>query len=491
MPLHPHPALVRAFGHEWGNSERVYPALLEYNQAYLAHAADAGSLPRESIQPLLAVLAELGEEGFGAIDYHAELDGLQPNIERAVRQRAGSDVSDWLSTGRARQECELVARHIIERDLLLDVAGKAHQLAAETLSLARLHVDAVMPWHTWAQQAEPVTFGYYLAATAHGMLDDLARMGREFASLDRSRAGIGQVVPPPTPIDRGRLGRCLGFAATLPNSLHAYGSLDIELGVLSSLTVFTANLARFAETLFLLASTEFGFLRFADAFTGTSYAMPHKRNPYALRLVRPAASRVAGVLSESTQLFSGGLQVIGNGVIHVPNRTIHALDMVGDVVDVLVHAMPTIEVDAARMRAALAGGMSEAPALLFHLVEHHGLRYRQAHELCAAITTEALDAGTGLGDLPSARLAKALARASASSGTASVTMDAAELSRVLDHGTIVTTRGNGGPDPVSVQQELARMHDVLAKEARWIEQARARRQAGRAMLEGDIQRLCA
>ncbi len=70
-------------------------------------------------------------------------------------------------------------------------------------------------------------------------------------------------------------------------------------------------------------------------------------------------------------------------------------------------------------------------------------------------------------------------------------MDAAELSRVLDHGTIVTTRGNGGPDPVSVQQELARMHDVLAKEARWIEQARARRQAGRAMLEGDIQRLCA
>lgn len=478
MALHPHPALVAAFEHEWGNSERVFAALLEYNMAYIVVAANSGSIPKPAASSLLTTLRALDDEGFEAIDYRPERDGLQPNVEVEVQRRIGSDTSGWLSIGRARQECELVARQIVERDAMLHVLSQARALAGAMLDLARRDADAVMPFHTWAQHAEPVTFGYYLAATARTMIDDHVRMRQAFIQLNRSRAGIGQIVPPPLSVDRGLLARLLGFESALPNSLHAYGSLDLELGLLSALTIFTANLARFAETLFVWSSTDFGFLRFGDAFTGSSYAMPHKRNPYALRLVRPGASRVAGALAEVTQLFAGSLQIVGNGVIHIPNRTIGALDIVRDLCQVLIEALPTIEINRQRMRKSLRSSMCDAPQLLFHLMQHHGIPYRQSHEICGAIVELAMSRDCGLAELPPSVIGATVAGIVGKT----VEVDPEIVRSALNHDAIVASRIAGGPAPASVLAEVDGMWEVLAGFDGWLEITAERRRAGREYL---------
>lgn len=483
MALHPHPALVAAFEHEWGNSQRIFPALLEYNMAYIVAAEGSGSMPKPAADSLITTLRALDDEGFEAIDYRPERDGLQPNLEVEIQRRIGSDAGGWLSIGRARQECELVARQIVERDATLDVLSLSRALAGAMLDLARRDAYAVMPFHTWAQHAEPVTFGYYLTATTRTLLDDHVRMQQAFSQLNRSRAGIGQIVPPPLSVDRELLARLLGFESALPNSLHAYGSLDLELGLLSALTIFTANLARFADTLFVWASTDFGFLRFGDAFSGTSYAMPHKRNPYALRLVRPGASRVAGAFTEATQLFSGSLQIVGNGIIHIPNRTIGALDIVRDLCQVLVEALPTIEISRQRMRDSLRSSMCDAPQLLFHLMQHHGIPYRQSHEICGSIVSLALSRGCGLTELPSCVIGDIV------SGIVGKTVELNQevLRSTLDHDAIVASRVTGGPAPASVLREVDEMSETLAGFDAWLEAAAERRLTGRECLETRIQ----
>ncbi|MCZ7598776.1 MAG: lyase family protein [Gammaproteobacteria bacterium] len=272
--------------------------------------------------------------------------------------------------------------------------------------------------------------------------------------------------------------RLLGFDGILPNSLHGYSSLDLELAVLSSLAIFTANLARFAETLFLWASTDFGFLRFGSSFTGTSYAMPHKRNPYALRLARPAAARVAGALAETTQLFAGGLELVGNGVIHVPNRTIEAIDVVRDLCAVLAEAIPTIEVNRSRMHASAVGGMGSSPQLVFHLVEHHGIPYRQAHELTGRIVSRAMAEGISLVHLPAAVIEEVI-NDGQQPGHA---IDTDALARALDPEAVVASRGGGGPSPESVATEIESMSTALLSIDAALDVHRERRRQGRERL---------
>lgn len=456
MTLYPHPFLVTAFEHEWGNSKRIYPSLLEYNMAYLVVAAESGAVPAEAAAGLLNTLKTLSIEGPDSLDYRAERDGLQPNVESEIRRRIGIEAGGWLSMGRSRQECELVARQIVARDTLQWVLVMASKVTGVLLTLARRDADAIMPFHTWGQHAEPVTFGYYLASTARTMLDDLSRLEQALGHYNRARAGIGQIVPPPMPVDRDRLAALLGFESPLPNSLHAYGSLDLELGVLSALTIVTANLARFTETLFLWSSTDFGFVRFGPAFTGTSYAMPQKRNPYALRPVRPVAARVAGALTEATQLFSGGPQLVGHGVIHIPNRTIDALDAVRELYDLLLVALPTIEVDRKRMREATSSGMCNAPQLVFLLIEEHKLPFRQAHELCGALVTRAMHDNCSLIDLPNDVMASIV------NEYEGFEIDPDAIRHALVPEAIIASRTNGGPAPASVLAEVETMEMHLS-----------------------------
>ena len=466
----PHPAMVKAYGHEWLHNERIFVPLVDYNTAYILTARDQGHVPPDAARALVFNLRKLREEGIDALSYRLERDGLQPNLEAEVTRRIGPQFGGWLSIGRARQECELVARQIAERDDLLALMGKAADLLSTLIVLTRREADTVMPSYTWAQHAEPITFGYYADATAHAIAADCSRLEQAFSRLDMARAGAGQVVPPPFELDRERLARLLGFSGVLPNSMHAYSSLDIEIAVLSAIAIFCAQLARMAETLLVWASLEFGFLRFAPEFTGTSYAMPQKQNPYALRLVRPVASRATGAFNDALQLFSGSLQIVGNGVIHIPNRVISLLSEVADLCDLLSAALPTLAFDKERMRRGASTGWAEAPQLVYHLVRHHGISFRQAHEVCGLVVSQALKDGHDAGTLPAEIVEAAVHEVTSES----IVVDLPGMRRALEPESIVASRVTGGPAPESVRKDADSLEAALGDLHRRIEAKRAR-----------------
>lgn len=452
----PHNTLITAYEREWLHNERIFIPLINYNIAYLLIAAEQKIVPREAAAALVSCLVKLLGEGFSSLPYSPERDGLQPNLEAEVTKRIGAEYAGWLSVGRARQECELVARQIVERNELLDILEKAACLLEALIGLASREIDALMPYYTWAQHAEPITFGYFMAANANAVAVDCVRLEQAFVSLDKARAGAGQVVPPPFDIDREKLAKLLGFSVILPNSLYAYSSLDIEIQLLSALAIFCSNLARLAETLFVWASPEFGFLQFGAEFTGASYAMPQKKNPYALRLARPVAARAAGILNEAIQLHTGSLQIVGNGLIHIPNRVIEVMVEVAVLCDVLSAALPTISLNPVRMREALKTGWAQAPQLVYFLMQIPNISFRQAHSICGRVVREAKEG------IASPALTSGLIEISVAEATGQrIEIDMNELRATLESEAGIRSRTNGGPAPESVRKEIVCLSQIL------------------------------
>ncbi|MBN2438985.1 MAG: hypothetical protein JXL20_10355 [Deltaproteobacteria bacterium] len=476
------PSLTRSYRHEWLHNEQIFPPLLRYNMAHVLMLADKGVIPTGASRRLLRALQSLARSGFASMHYEPALDGLQPNIEAALTRRLGPDDAGWLNTGRARQECEFVARQIAVRDGLLDVAERTVVLRAALEALAQRTVHDTMPYYTWAQQAEPVTLGYYLTAAAEAFAEDGNRLRAAYRSINRSRASCGQVAPPPLPIDRGRVGRWLGFQGSMANSLYAYSSLDAELEVLSALSLLGANLARFAENVYVWCSAEFGFMAFGDAFSGTSYAMPQKKNPYALRQVRPVAARIAAAWSEVMALFSGGLPMVGNGIIHAPNRLLECFDQMNDVLTLLARALPTLEVNTTRMLAACADHWVQAPQLVFYLVRSHAIAFRQAHHVVRAVIDEAVRRGLKPTDVD-ARMVEAAVLAVT---LRRLQVAKKELALALEPDLGVATRTAGGPAPRSVQRQLRLLDARLKRDSAWCTAEARRLQRAEADLQAAV-----
>src|SRR5207253_6128006 len=69
--------------------------------------------------------------------------------------------------------------------------------------------------------------------------------------------------------------------------------------------LLAVHLSRLAEDFVLWSSTEFGFIKIADAYTTGSSLMPQKKNPDAAELVRGKSSRVIGNLVSLLTLLKG------------------------------------------------------------------------------------------------------------------------------------------------------------------------------------------
>ena len=451
------PRLIETHALEWRHNERILGPLIDYNMAYLLNAHEQGHVPENAAKSLIRMLLELRSEGLAGLVFEAEQDGLQPNVEAEVTRRIGADRGGWLSIGRARQECELVARQIAIRDDFLAVVGQAAELLDTLIALAQREAHTVMPYYTWAQHAEPITFGYFAAANAYALDADCLRLEQALGRVDQSRAGAGQVVPPPFAIDRRAIASLLGFSDVIPNSLYAYGSSDIEIEILAASALFSNHLARLSETLFVWASPEFGFLRFAPAFTGTSYAMPQKQNPYALRQVRPVAAQASAAWNEAVSLYSGSLQIVGNAVIHLPNRVLDLIANMRPVLSLLAAALPTLEFDKDRMREAAVRGWSGIPQLVFHLVQDHGVPFRLAHEVGGQVVRQAMADGLRPEDIRPEMVQAHVADVA----DLRVTIDPDALRRVLDVDSIVMSRTNGGPAPASVIEDAEMLRTRL------------------------------
>src|SRR5258708_2385340 len=191
--------------------------------------------------------------------------------------------------------------------------------------------------------------------------------------------GSGPVAGATLPLDRAAMAAALGFDAPTANSIDATSDRDFILEFVNALAVLALHWSRFAEEMILFSTQEFGFVQLPEAFSTGSSAMPQKKNPDLLELMRGKAARITGQ-ANALMIAVKGLPLAYNKDLQETQEPLFgATETALAVLPMAAGFTRGVEFDFARMEQAAKTGFLNAWAAATYLVRQ-GVPFRLAHE---------------------------------------------------------------------------------------------------------------
>src|SRR5271165_2175950 len=236
-----------------------------------------------------------------------------------------------------------------------------------------------MPAYTHLQRAEPVLVAHWLLAYVEIALRDVDRLKDCRKRLNVCPLGSGAIAGTILPLDRKAIATQLGFDAPTANSMDATSDRDFAVEFVQALSMVALHLSRWAEEFILFATTEFGFVKLPEQYSTGSSAMPQKKNPDALELIRGKAGKV---FAEAAALFVSvkGLPLAYNKDLQETQQPVFAAaQQVSSMVRVATGFMSAVTFSFARIQSAASVGFMNAQAAAAYLVRQ-GTPFRRAHE---------------------------------------------------------------------------------------------------------------
>ena len=358
-----------------------------------------GIFARDELVRILEGLAWIEAQAQAAPKFlnDADAEDVHHFVEKRLVERLGH-AGYKLHSGRSRNEQ-------IATDLRLYVRGnieEARQLIAETvgalLERAREASDAVMPAYTHLQRAEPVLVAHWLLSYVEMFLRDMDRLCDCRKRTNVCPLGCGAVAGSPLPLDRAFMAQELGFEAPTGNSIDAVSDRDFAIEFVQALSSIALHLSRWAEEMVLFATQEFGFVRMPDSHATGSSAMPQKKNPDALELIRGQAGTVIAD-SLALQIALKGLpQAYNKDLQETQQPLFRATDTVTAALRVNLGIVRGVTFNTGAMRAAAETGHLNAMSAATWLAKR-GVPFRLAHQKVAAAIRLCTEKGCELQDL--------------------------------------------------------------------------------------------
>jgi argininosuccinate lyase len=153
-----------------------------------------------------------------------------------------------------------------------------------------------------------------------------------------------------------------------------------------------------AEDVILWASSEFNFIKVADAYTTGSSLMPQKKNPDVAELTRGKSARVIGNLVALLTLLKGLPMTYNRDLQEDKERLFDTADSVRACVRLMGAMLANTSVNAAVCAAAASDPLLLATDLADYLVKK-GMAFRQAHHVVGAVVALAEKTGKPLNRL--------------------------------------------------------------------------------------------
>ena len=344
--------------------------------------AHVGLLPPADAAVLVKQLAAIAAQARrGEIHIRPEQEDCHTAIEALLTQTLG-ETGKRIHLGRSRNDQVALALRLYMRDALLSIAAQAATLAKSFAEFAQVHAGEAMPGYTHLRRAMPSSFGLWAAAFAAGLAEELRALQAVYARLDCCPLGAAAGFGVPLPLDREYAAELLGFAAVQINPVDVMNSRGRhELALLNALVSISLVMEKFLWDTALYSMPEFGFLSLPDAFTTGSSIMPQKRNPDVVELARGRCRELRGY-ALMLQELAGGLPSNYHRDLQLLKKPLFAaLDTAGNWLDVLIHLVPALRVDAKRAAAACTDELYATHAA-YQCVQS-GLPFRDAYKQIA------------------------------------------------------------------------------------------------------------
>jgi argininosuccinate lyase len=388
----------------WQRSFNFDRRLLRYElAASSAHARalkSAGVVSSEELISILQGLEQIGEQAASSPAFldDAEAEDVHHFVEKQLVALIG-DAGYKLHSGRSRNEQ-------IATDLRLYVRAAIDQLRQEIAEFCTVLVDrseqtadAAMPAYTHLQRAEPVLVGHWLLAYVEMFLRDADRLADCRKRLNVCPLGSGAVAGATLPLDRDFMAETLGFDQPTANSIDATSDRDFALEFVNALLLLALHLSRWAEEMILFSSEEYGFLGLPEPYSTGSSAMPQKKNPDLLELVRGKSGRVIGNAVAFMVAVKGLPLAYNKDLQETQEPLFGSADTLLQMLPLVAAWMKAVDLHLECMQHAAQSGFLNAWAAATYLV-NRGVPSRRAHECIGKAVQICLERNCELKDLP-------------------------------------------------------------------------------------------
>ena len=356
----------------------LLPFEVAASQAHAAALAGAGVLSSEELSRTVLALEQIAREKMPAANDPA-IEDVHHYVETRLVELAG-EAGYKLHSGRSRNEQIATDLRLYVRKQIDAVSHLLLEFANEFVNQAYTAGESVMPAYTHLQRAEPVLVAHWLLAYVEMFSRDLGRLADCRQRMNECPLGSGALAGTILPLDREAMARQLDFDAPTANSLDATSDRDFAIEFVQALSFVALHLSRWAEELILFSTTEFGFVKLPEGFSTGSSAMPQKKNPDALELIRGKAG-VVWASATALVMSVKGLPLAYNKDLQETQQPVFAATSeVSNTLRVATGFMAAVEFDYRRMERAATGGYMNAMAAAAHLVRQ-GVPFRRAHEL--------------------------------------------------------------------------------------------------------------
>jgi argininosuccinate lyase len=358
----------------------------------IAHATmlrKAGLLTRVESRVIIRGLDAIAKEiQQGKFRWRPELEDVHMNIEAVLTQRVPAGAK--LHTGRSRNDQVAVDMRLWLRDQIRELRQEIRRLQRALVELGEREREVVIPGYTHMQRAQPVYFAHHLLAYVEMLARDSERLQECRARTNCCPLGSGALAGSTLPLDRELVARLLGFVdargrpQVSQNSMDGVSDRDFAVEFCSSAALLAVHLSRLAEDLVLWSSSEFNFIRIADAYTTGSSLMPQKKNPDVAELMRGKSARVIGNLVALLTLLKGLPMTYNRDLQEDKERLFDTADTVRATVRLCASMLQHTNVNRRVCQAAASDPALLATDLADYLVRK-GLPFRQAHHAVGAL----------------------------------------------------------------------------------------------------------
>ena len=390
----------RSFGYD----QRLLPFELAASRAHANALEHAGVLSAEELSEIVKALEEIGRRAASSPEFlnDPEAEDVHHFVEKQLAALIGA-TGYKLHTGRSRNEQIATDLRLFVRQSIDTLQTLIGDWVEALLTRAESAGSTAMPAYTHLQPAEPVLVAHWMLAYVEMFLRDASRLADCRKRANLCPLGSGAVAGATLTLHRQAMAAELGFDAPTANSIDATSDRDFAIEFVGALSSLAIHLSRWAEEMVLFSTVAYGFVELPEAYSTGSSAMPQKKNPDLLELVRGKAARVMGCAITLQTLVKGLPLAYNKDMQETQEPLFDASDTVIWMLPLVTGFMNTVEFDEARMTQAASTGFMNAWAAAAYLVER-GVPSRLAHEAVGRAVALAVERGCDLQKLPLADL---------------------------------------------------------------------------------------
>jgi len=389
---------VESFTSSIETDKRLYTYDIEGSIAHCTMLAKQSIITEEEAALINEGLGKIKREiKRGEFEFDDSLEDIHMHVETKLLQEAGK-TAQKLHTARSRNDQIALDTRMYLKDESLNIIELLVKLRKTFTSLAKKHIDTILPGYTHLQRAQPVLLAHHLMAYYEMFTRDTERLQDGLKRINVMPLGSAALSGTTYPIDRDYTAELLNFPRVSANSIDSVSDRDYIIEFMAAASLCMVHFSRFSEELIIWSSSEFNFIILPDSFATGSSIMPQKKNPDVPELVRGKTGRIFGNLITLLTIMKALPLAYNRDMQEDKPPLFDTVDTLKASTQIYIDMLPKLKWDKERMHKAASAGYLNATDMADYLATK-GMPFRQAHSCVGKAVSYALSEKKELQDL--------------------------------------------------------------------------------------------